>query len=107
MHTYIADELSYRCEALGVLPKTHFGARPGYSTTDAVHYLVSTIKDKWRKKRVVSALYLDIKGAFPSIVIDTLLCNLKCLGIPREITKWLEWWYRGHKTVITFDDFES
>jgi hypothetical protein len=65
LNSCLTDELSYKCESLGILPANHFGGRPGYNTSDAVHYLSSTIKDAWRKKKVVLALFLDKKGAFP------------------------------------------
>jgi hypothetical protein len=60
-----------------LLPDTHFGGRPGRTTTDAIHYLVGKIKAAWGKKRVTSVLFLDVEGAFPNVVTDRLIHNLK------------------------------
>jgi Zn-finger protein len=107
LNSCMAEELSYRCETLGILPNTHFGGRPGYNTGDAVHYLASMVKEVWRRKKVVTILFLDIKGAFPSVVISKLLDNLTQLGIPSEILDWLRRRYEKRKTEMTFDDYKS
>jgi hypothetical protein len=65
-----ATDMMTRCEELGLLQENHFGGRQGRSTTDSVHLLVQTIKDAWRKGLIVSMLFLDVKGAFPSVAID-------------------------------------
>ena len=38
---------------------------------DTLHTLTYSIKDAWRKKQVVSVLFLDIEGAFPNAVNET------------------------------------
>ena len=60
-----------------LLPDTHFGGRPGRTTTDAIHYLVGKIKAVWGKKKVTSVLFLDVEGAFLNAVTDRLIHNLK------------------------------
>ena len=47
-------------ETHNLLPSTHFGGRPGRSTTDSLHLLETTIRHAWRQGKVVSALFLDI-----------------------------------------------
>src|ERR1700678_3253109 len=64
----VAENLSKTIERHHLLPKTHFGGRPGRSTADAVHYLVEKVCTAWRNKRVVSVLFLDVEGAFPNAV---------------------------------------
>ncbi len=91
LNACIVEDMSNRCEALGLLPKCQFGARPGRATTDAVHLLVATVKEAWRKNLlVVSALFLDVKGAFPSVDIDVLLHELKRKGVPQEYVGWIK-----------------
>ena len=60
-----------------LLPKTHFGGRPGRTTTDAIHYLVHKIKAAWRNDQVMCVLFLDVEGAFPNAVTDRQIHNLK------------------------------
>ena len=57
------------CKKLQVLPANHFGARPGQTTTNSIHLLTKTVKDAWKKNQVASALFLNVKGTFPSVDI--------------------------------------
>jgi Reverse transcriptase (RNA-dependent DNA polymerase) len=59
----IAEDLSKYAELHNLLPANHFGCRPGRTTTDALHYMATYIKDAWRRGEVVGALFLDIKAA--------------------------------------------
>jgi len=65
----VSKNLTMATEQNQLLPETHFRGRPCRSTTDAVH-LIHQIKEAWRKGKVVSILFLDIKGAFPNAVTD-------------------------------------
>jgi hypothetical protein len=58
-------------EIAGILPNNQYGARPGRSTTNALHLVVKTIKDAWLEGKVATVLCMDVKGAFPSV-------NLEC-----------------------------
>jgi len=72
----VAEDIGRLAELHQLLPKTHFGGRPGRSNIDAIHYLVQRIKEAWRKGKVVSILFLDVEGAFPNAVTDRLVHNL-------------------------------
>jgi len=67
----ITEQMSYLTERHNLLPPTHFGGRPGHSTTDAMHLITQTVRHAWRNKRVVSALFLDIEGAFPMLTLTS------------------------------------
>jgi hypothetical protein len=101
------EELVSNCERLEILPANDFGGRPGRSTTDSVHLLIQMVKDAWRKGLVVSALFLDVKGAFPSVDIKRLIHNLRARGVPKKHTEWLLRRLQGRQTTLTFDDFRS
>ena len=62
----VAEDLTKFLEIHDLLPPNHFGCHPGQTTTDALQYLIAFTKDAWRKSKVVGALFLDIKAAFPS-----------------------------------------
>ena len=68
----VAEDLTFITEKYNLLPKQHFGRRPGRTTTDAIHLIVKFVQDAWRVGKVASALFLDVKGAFPSVDITTL-----------------------------------
>ncbi len=106
-HATLNQDLIAWCEHLGILPDRHFGGRPGRCTTDSVHLMVASIKDAWRKGDVVTVLFLDVKGAFPSVDVDMLIHEMLMMGIPVQYTDWLRRRLEGRKTVLTFDDFKS
>jgi hypothetical protein len=56
---------------------------------------------------VVSALFLDIQGAFPNTVIPRLVHNMRIRGIPKEYTDWIQRKVQGRRTTLCFDDFRS
>jgi hypothetical protein len=65
------------------------------------------MKDMWRRGNVVGALFLDIKGAFPSVILERLIHNMRCRGVPKEYTDWIYEKVKGRITTIVFDDFVS
>jgi hypothetical protein len=103
----VAEYLTYIIEKHKLLLDHHFGGRPGRSTTDAIHVLVKYIQDAWRTGQVVAALFLDIKGAYPSVDVRLLVHKMRMLGIPAEIVEWIQEKLAGRATVIKFDDFLS
>jgi len=69
--------------------------------------LTKTAKDAWHKGQVVSALFLDIKGAFPSVDIDRLIHNMRKRGIPKEYTEWMKWCLGNIHTMLSFDNYQT
>ena len=105
----VADEISYLAETYKMLPPTHFGGRPGRTTVDSIHLFSKFAHDAWAhpKERYVSALFLDVKAAFPSVVIKKLLHNMRMRGLPPEYVGWYKQRLTGRRTTLTFDDFTS
>jgi Reverse transcriptase (RNA-dependent DNA polymerase) len=97
------EDIVTMCEEHNILPANHFGARPGHTMMDSIHLLMKMVKDAWHKGQVTSALFLDVKGAFPSIDIDRLIHNMRKRGIPQEYTEWMKWRLRDRQTSIFFD----
>ena len=69
--------------------------------------MTKAAKDTWCKGQVVSALFLDIKGAFHSIDIDRLIYNMRKHGIPKEYTEWMKWRLGNRHTMLSFDDYQT
>jgi hypothetical protein len=70
-----------------------------------VHYLVDKVFTAWRDNRVVSALFLDVEGAFPNAVTTRLVHNLKRRRVPTAIVKYVEQLLVGRRTRLKFDDY--
>jgi hypothetical protein len=66
----LSDDLLHQAEWHQMLARTQFGFQPGCSTMDAIQYGITKIKDAWRKGKCAVLLFLDIKAAFPHIVIS-------------------------------------
>jgi hypothetical protein len=107
LSSLIADDLSHFCETRGVLPRTQFGGRPARCTSDSMLLLTHSIKEAWRAKKVASVLFLDVQGAFPNVVKEVLLHNMRIRGVPPEYIKVTELILTGRKTKLSFDDFIS
>lgn len=103
----LSDELLYQTEKHHLLAPTQFGFRPGRATTDAIHYGIAKVKDAWRKGKCCALLLLDIKAAFPHIVVSVLVHKMRMKGVPREYTDWIQWRFKGRKTRLAFDDYQS
>ncbi|QRV96409.1 Reverse transcriptase (RNA-dependent DNA polymerase) [Ceratobasidium sp. AG-Ba] len=103
----VARRLNLLAERYGWFPDHHFGGRQGRTTTDALHLLVKRIKDVWARGEVASALFLDVKGAFPHANPYQLAKNMKALGVPRVYVNWMLTKLDGRTTCLSFDDFES
>lgn len=103
----VAEDLAHMAETHGMLPPTHFGGRPGRTTTDSLHLTTKWIHDQWRSKRVASALFLDISGAYPNVVIPKLIHNMRKRGVPEEYTEWTLRRLQGRQCRLVFDDYKS
>lgn len=103
----VAESLVYGAEKHDLLPPTQFGGRPGRTTTDALHLLVDRIKSAWRRGNVMSIMFLDIKSAFPSVVPERLIHDMRMKGVPVELTDWIQRKLAGRTTTIAFNDYTS
>ena len=105
--TIATDEISYFCEARNLLPPTQFGGRPARTTTDSMLLLTHTIKETWRKRKVASVLFLDVQGAFPNVVKEVLIHNMKTRGVPSKYIQMTEMMLTERRTRLSFDDHLS
>lgn len=69
--------------------------------------MVHQIKELWREGQIVSVLFMDVKGAFPSVDLKMLYHELWMLGVQNKIIEWLQWRYANQKTRLVFDDYVS
>ena len=71
-----------------------FGFRAGYSTTDAIHFLLTSVQNSIRRQRSGDAiqcpvLFLDIQKAFDRVDHAILLDRVKDAGITGRAWRWL------------------
>lgn len=85
----------------------HFGGRQSRSTTDALIYLTSWIKAKWRENKVVGALFVDVQAAFPMVHPDRMVATLTSLGVFPALCNLIQDYLNARSTTISFGEFES
>ena len=103
----ITDVLVYLTVRHSLLPSKCFGGLPGRTTTDSLLYLVHNVKNAWRRKKVVTIIFLDIASAFPNAMTNRLLLNMKRLGYPTKIMDFFHAMLRDRHTTLTFDGYTS
>jgi hypothetical protein len=105
----LAERISQIAEDHDLLPWNQMGARPGRSTLTAVHLLRSTVEAAWmaNPKTVVSALGLDISGAFDNVSHERLVHILAKKGYPKWIRKIVQSFITERTTRIVYAGYES
>ena len=86
----VVEDLVKMAEKHQLIPKNHYGCRPGHTTTDALHYVIAAAKNAWQRGNEMSILFLDIKGTFPSVILECLIHDMCSRGIPEEYTGWIK-----------------
>ena len=54
-----------------------------------LHYVVAAAKDTWQRGKVLGVLFLDIRGVFPTVILEWLLHDMRTKGIPKEYMEWI------------------
>ena len=72
-----------------------------------MHLLVHRIKQAWRRKNVVSVLFLDIEGAFPNAVKERLIHNMRKKRVPVVIVNMVDRILTDRTACLRFDDYVS
>ncbi|KAF7174349.1 hypothetical protein CNMCM5623_007004 [Aspergillus felis] len=105
LEALVASRMSYLAETHGLLPENHFGGRKGQGTENALHAALEAIHSGWKNGKVVSALLLDISGAFDNVSHDRLLHNLRASRIPQAYVTWLSSFLRGRSTSLLLPEY--
>ena len=91
----IHDRLVQDLASRDYLARGQFGFRKGYSTTDAIHYLVTAVQHTLHNRKAKGkglhcpVLFLDIKKAFDRVDHDILLQRVMRAGIAGRAWRWL------------------
>jgi hypothetical protein len=107
LSTLCSRHISYLTNKHNLLPSTQFGGCPGCNTTDTMLLVVHKIKNAWRHSKVVAALFLDVQGAFPNMVKEQLIHNMRMRRIPECFTNIALLLLTGCTTKLKFNNFIS
>jgi hypothetical protein len=100
MEGVVAERISYLAETHDLLPKNHFGARKGRSTTQALTILQESIYDAWRDRKILSMVSFDVKGAYNGVHTGVLAERLRQRRIPEQLVKWVEDFCSARKASV-------
>src|SRR5437868_11797531 len=99
----MANRLSYMAETYGLLHSEQMGGRGGRSAIDAVMALVHDVQQAKCNGKVLSALFVDVKGAFDHVSRTQLLLILQSLGFPPAVLSWTESFLTDRQLGLSFD----
>ncbi|XP_029713933.2 probable RNA-directed DNA polymerase from transposon BS isoform X1 [Aedes albopictus] len=85
----ILVRLEFWAEKHQLLSPTQYGFRQGKGTRDCQALFATDIQIAFRSKQALTAVFLDIKGAYDSVLIDILCQKLCVLGIPARLAEFL------------------
>ena len=107
LESVIADVLSYLSETHELLPAQHYGGRPGRSVEDAMMILSESIHKAWKEKKVYTAVFMDVAGAFNNVHHKRLTHNLRMRRVPAGIVHWVGSFLQGRSTQLQFNGTRS
>ena len=100
----IKNRLEHWLERNKLLPPSQFGFRQGRSTQEATSVLITDIQLAFTKNKTLTALFLDIKGAYDNVLLDVLAVKLLRVGIPKNIVHILINMYTNRLIHIKIND---
>lgn len=102
----LAKRLNNIIEQRNLIPAHQFGFRPKHSTIDQVHRLTQVIENAFEKKKVCSAVFLDVSKAFDKVCHDGLLNKIREL-LPIQYYNILKSYLSDRFFRIKYDDTYS
>ena len=79
------------------------GGRKQRSAIDAVMCLTHDIQLANNNNKVLSALLLDVKGAFDHVSLNQLLKVMKKLHLPQTVLRWVQCFLTDRRITLAFD----
>jgi len=90
MERIINTRLNWLLETNNVIANEQAGFRIHRSTSEHIAKLSQFIKDALDNKRILTAVFIDLKSAYDSVWKENLLLKLVRSGIRSNLLQWLE-----------------
>ncbi len=103
----VAEQLAFYCETFSKLHPGQMGARKERSAIDTVSVLVHTVQESWEEKKLVGALFIDVKEAFDHVLRSQLLKCMIELSIDGDLVAWTRSFLTDRKIQIVIDGHEN
>ncbi|PLW35910.1 hypothetical protein PCANC_17902 [Puccinia coronata f. sp. avenae] len=105
--TVLANRLTFWAESRKALPEGHSGGRRGKGCKDAMMALTMWVRRKWREGYVVTALFLNVKSAYPSVHPWRLVHSLRQKGRPAYLWRIITAFLEDQTTCLRLADYLS
>ena len=99
----MATRLSYWAETTNLLYSEQMSGRKQRSAIDAAMCLTHDIQLANNNNKVLSALLLDVKGAFDHVSLNQLLKVMKKLHLPQTVLRWVQCFLTDRRITLAFD----
>jgi ribonuclease HI len=99
----MATRLTYLSESLGLLHHEQMGGRPGRSAVDAALLLTNIVDNSRHRRHTVTALFMDVKGAFDNVAKARLLHTLTTMNLPTALVSWVDHFLTDRHIKIALD----
>lgn len=99
----IANRLSAMAEVSNLLNPTQIGGRQHKSAIDAAIILTDMALQERMVNRILTALLMDVKGAFDFVAMNQLLQILFDLGLPLSLITWVKTFLEDRLLRLSFD----
>jgi ribonuclease HI len=104
LESIVAELLAYITESHGLLPKQHYGGRPGRTAEDAMTMLTENIHRAWKQRDIYTAIFMDVAGAFNNVHHQRLLDNLRKRRVPPFLITWIKSFLQDRTTRLFFNN---
>jgi len=99
----MANIISYLAETKGLLHGEQMGGQHGRSAVDTAKALVHDIQQANCNGKVLSALFVDVKGAFDHLSRTQQLLIIHSLGFPTPVLNWTDSFLSERYLGFAFD----
>ncbi|CAK1597701.1 unnamed protein product [Parnassius mnemosyne] len=89
MEHLVKNRLEWILENRGIIPKSQFGFRKGFSTMDSLSIFVSDIRLAFSNNNFLVGVFIDVCAAYDNVVLPLLRQKMHQLNIPERITNFV------------------
>ena len=96
----VNNRLIWFLEKSQKLSPQQYGFRPGRTTIDPIAALTTDILNGFKEKKTTTAVFFDFEKAFDTISRNTIISNLKEMGVNGNILKFIHNYLKGRSIKV-------
>jgi ribonuclease HI len=99
-----AEAIADHCETTGGLHLGQMGNRKQRSAIDAVACLIQSTHEAWKRKQLMGALFIDVKGAFDHVNPRRLVIRMRELSLDGDLIRWVQSFLTDRQVQLSIDN---